>query len=133
MDYVESDLKQIFKSIETGTQITEGHIKTILYNSLCALNFVHSAGVMHRDIKPSNFLVDRICSVKICDFGLARTVPSYQNQQGTVFDLNRKLRKEVLDFRSSDLEAKKLKKKKYKNQFYHIAKIFAKKEYSGQD
>ena len=29
---------------------------------------------MHRDLKPSNVLVDENCDVKLCDFGLARTV-----------------------------------------------------------
>lgn len=47
----------------------------ILYNSLCALNFLHTANVMHRDIKPSNLLIDNQCGVKICDFGLARSCP----------------------------------------------------------
>ena len=43
---------------------------------LCALNYMHSAGVVHRDLKPSNFLIDSKCSVKLCDFGLARVLPN---------------------------------------------------------
>lgn len=34
-----------------------------------------SANVVHRDIKPENILVDNYCNVKICDFGLSRTLP----------------------------------------------------------
>jgi len=30
---------------------------------------------MHRDLKPGNILINSKCVVKICDFGLARTVP----------------------------------------------------------
>ena len=49
---------------------------TILYNLLCSLKFLHSANVIHRDIKPGNILIDNYCSIKICDFGLARTLPN---------------------------------------------------------
>lgn len=35
---------------------------------------------MHRDIKPANILISDECVVKICDFGLSRTVPSSCNQ-----------------------------------------------------
>jgi mitogen-activated protein kinase 1/3 len=39
-----------------------------------ALKFIHSAGIVHRDLKPSNLLVNANCDLKVCDFGLARSV-----------------------------------------------------------
>ena len=33
-------------------------------------------GVLHRDLKPANILVNQNCTLKVCDFGLARTVHS---------------------------------------------------------
>ena len=39
-----------------------------------ALKYMHSANVIHRDLKPSNVLLNADCSLKICDFGLARGV-----------------------------------------------------------
>lgn len=38
------------------------------------MKFLHSTEVMHRDIKPANLLVTANYGVKICDFGLSRTV-----------------------------------------------------------
>lgn len=47
----------------------------LMYNALCALNFLHSANIVHRDIKPANLLLNSNCNIKICDFGLSRTMP----------------------------------------------------------
>ena len=74
MEFVDSDLKKVFTS-SRQIEFNEEHITIILYNSLCAMNFLHSANVMHRDIKPANILVDGECQIKLCDFGFARTVP----------------------------------------------------------
>ena len=39
---------------------------------LCALKYIHSAGVIHRDLKPANICVTVECDVTLLDFGLAR-------------------------------------------------------------
>ena len=50
----------------------EEHIVVILYNLLCAAQFIHSTNIIHRDLKPSNILIDDQCKIKICDFGMSR-------------------------------------------------------------
>ena len=74
MEHVESDLKKVLNK-SGSIDFTEDHVLTILYNALCALNFMHTANLMHRDIKPANILVDNDCQIKLCDFGLSRSVP----------------------------------------------------------
>jgi serine/threonine protein kinase len=71
MDYVPYDVRTLLEKVDQD-QFTREHITIILYNLLCATNFMHSAGLMHRDIKPCNLLVDSECSVRICDFGQSR-------------------------------------------------------------
>ena len=36
--------------------------------------YIHSAGLVHRDLKSANLLLNAECLVKVCDFGLCRTV-----------------------------------------------------------
>jgi len=74
MELGELDMKGLMETVP-DTKLSEEHITTILYNMLCAINFIHSANIIHRDIKPSNVLVDSNCNVQICDFGLARSFP----------------------------------------------------------
>ena len=45
-----------------------------MYNLLCGMKFMHSAGIMHRDIKPDNVLINKKGKVMFCDFGLSRDV-----------------------------------------------------------
>lgn len=48
----------------------------LLYQMFCGIKHLHSAGIIHRDLKPSNIVVKADCSLKILDFGLARTAGS---------------------------------------------------------
>jgi len=74
MDYIQNDIKKMLDDIQPA-DLSEDHIKIIIYNLVCGLNFIHSANLMHRDIKPQNILINTNCQVIICDFGLSRTVP----------------------------------------------------------
>ena len=47
-------------------------LREILIDSLQALDFLHTNGIIHGDIKPSNLLLDSRGRVKLGDFGLAR-------------------------------------------------------------
>lgn len=94
MEYIESDLKKILNSVHRGTVLEEDHIVTMMYNSLCALNFIHSANLMHRDLKPGNLLVDSNCCVRLCDFGLARSEPTAFKNPNHIFQIKHGLKKE---------------------------------------
>ncbi|KAF8820716.1 putative cell-cycle-associated protein kinase MAPK [Cardiosporidium cionae] len=76
LELADSDFKKLCK---TGPQLSEMHVVQLLYNLLVGVKYVHSAGIFHRDLKPANCLVNQDCTVKICDFGLARTVKSTED------------------------------------------------------
>lgn len=93
LEIADSDFKKLFR---TPVYLSELHVKTLLYNLLVGLKYIHSAGIYHRDLKPANCLVNQDCGVKICDFGLARTVkkpvdaPSYGSCGGINSMVSRK-------------------------------------------
>ena len=71
MDCCQSDLKKLFKS---PLFLEPEHVQTIAYNILLGLYHLHTADIIHRDLKPANILINDDCTVKICDFGLSRSV-----------------------------------------------------------
>jgi mitogen-activated protein kinase 15 len=50
------------------------HMRFIIYQMAKALKYLHSGKIIHRDLKPSNILVNSDCTIKICDFGLVRSL-----------------------------------------------------------
>lgn len=72
LEYMESD---VFMAIKNRV-LDKIHKKYIVYQLASALNYLHSGGVLHRDLKPSNILINSCCQIKICDFGLSRTLAS---------------------------------------------------------
>ena len=78
MEFAESDLKKILKS---SINLEILHIQTIVYNLLCAIKYLHESKVIHRDLKPANVLINEDCSVKLCDYGLARSVTGVESAE----------------------------------------------------
>jgi eukaryotic-like serine/threonine-protein kinase len=56
-----------------GTHFEVSAVFALMRALLSGIAYAHNSGVVHRDIKPSNILVLRDGSVKILDFGTART------------------------------------------------------------
>jgi len=63
------DFSKIFK---TNQFFSDLHVQYMMYHMILGINYMHSAGIVHRDLKPANVLINADCSIKICDFGLAR-------------------------------------------------------------
>ncbi|KAM4865428.1 LOW QUALITY PROTEIN: mitogen-activated protein kinase 15 [Thomomys bottae] len=69
LESMDTDLNAV---IQKGGLLDDVHQRYILCQLLWTSEYLHAAGVIHRDQKPSNVLLDARCSVKLCDFGLAR-------------------------------------------------------------
>jgi serine/threonine protein kinase len=82
MEYLESDLKKL-TSLGNASHFEEDHLILVLYNLLCALKNLHAANIIHRDLKPGNILIDDECNIKLCDFGISRTLPESCIGQGS--------------------------------------------------
>lgn len=71
-DYCENDLGNLI--MNRHIQFTESEVKTLILQLLSGLSHIHSLNIIHRDLKLSNLLYNKMGMLKICDFGLARSV-----------------------------------------------------------
>uniref|UniRef100_A0A7N8Y955 Stress-activated protein kinase JNK n=1 Tax=Mastacembelus armatus TaxID=205130 RepID=A0A7N8Y955_9TELE len=68
MELMDANLCQVIQM-----ELDHERLSYLLYQMLCGIKHLHSAGIIHRDLKPSNIVVKSDCTLKILDFGLART------------------------------------------------------------
>lgn len=78
MNVGQLDIKDLLNGVPK-TQLGEDELICILYNQLCSVNFLHSAGIIHRNLQPSSLLIDSECTIMICDFGMS-TLFSTRNE-----------------------------------------------------
>jgi mitogen-activated protein kinase 1/3 len=72
---MQTDLHRV---IRTQT-LSDDHAQYFVYQTLRALKTIHAADIVHRDLKPANLLINANCDLKVCDFGLARSVRTSAN------------------------------------------------------
>ncbi|PLW18051.1 hypothetical protein PCANC_04721 [Puccinia coronata f. sp. avenae] len=77
-ELMETDMHRVIR-----TQVlSDDHCQYFIYQTLRALKALHSADVIHRDLKPSNLLLNANCDLKVCDFGLARSIRTAEQETG---------------------------------------------------
>lgn len=62
------------KLVKSKVPLEEKNVMFFVYQMMVGLYALHSANVIHRDLKPSNLLINEEFDLKICDFGLARSL-----------------------------------------------------------
>ncbi|KAM4725972.1 mitogen-activated protein kinase 15 isoform 2-T2 [Anableps anableps] len=78
-EYMDTDLHAVIKK---GSLLKDVHKRYVMYQLFKANKYLHSGNVIHRDEKPSNVLLDTDCIIKLCDFGLARSLNQIQEDSG---------------------------------------------------
>ena len=88
MEIEDTDLAEVLNQYD-DYELKVNHISTLMYNMLCSVHYMHSANLIHRDLKPGNMLLNFECIPKLCDFGLARSMPkgmsNYTTEIGSVY------------------------------------------------
>ena len=73
LEYFPYDLKKFLDMTKDNTNFTIDTIKTITYQILKSVEYLHSHKILHRDLKPQNILIcDKTLTTKLADFGLSR-------------------------------------------------------------
>jgi len=85
-ELMETDLNRVIRSKQ---KLQTEHIQYFVYQVLRAFKFLHSANVIHRDLKPSNILLNENCDLKICDFGLSRSLSEQKGEDLTEYVVTR--------------------------------------------
>lgn len=72
-EFIEKDLRGYLEPfVNVGLDYTMA--KRYLYQLVDAIAYCHCKQMLHRDLKPSNLLIDPSGTLKLADFGMARTI-----------------------------------------------------------
>lgn len=83
-EIAETDLTVVLRK---GILHTE-HRRYLSYQIIRTVAQLHAMRVIHRDLKPSNIFINSDCTIKVGDFGLARSFPSTDSDIDTADSLH---------------------------------------------
>ena len=76
LEFAPCDLKKLIKQ---NRYLSLNQVRKIMINLLEALCELNNMKIIHRDLKPANVLIFEDLTIKICDFGLSRSLKNLKN------------------------------------------------------
>ncbi|CEP08069.1 hypothetical protein [Parasitella parasitica] len=70
LEYVEGG--ELYERIKLEGKIEESQAKVWFRELISAVAYIHKHGIVHRDLKPENVLLDKLDSIRLCDFGFGK-------------------------------------------------------------
>lgn len=77
-EYIAGQTLEDYIDLVTGPMPETKAIKLFI-QILDAISYIHSKNIIHRDIKPSNIIVTKKNTIKLLDFGIAKSIDSNSN------------------------------------------------------
>lgn len=71
-EYVERNMLELLEEMPNGVPTEK--VKSYTYQLCKAIQWCHCQDIIHRDIKPENLLISKNDTLKLCDFGFARSI-----------------------------------------------------------
>ncbi|XP_021364336.1 cyclin-dependent kinase-like 5 isoform X1 [Mizuhopecten yessoensis] len=71
-EYVERNMLELLEEMPNGVPLEK--VRSYTYQLCKAIQWCHSQDIIHRDIKPENLLISKQDTLKLCDFGFARSI-----------------------------------------------------------
>ena len=91
-ELMETDMHRVIRTQD----LSDDHAQYFIYQTLRALNALHSADVIHRDLKLGNIFLDSNMNVKVGDFGLAALIENPGERKKTICGTPNYIAPEVL-------------------------------------
>lgn len=71
-EYADKSMLEVLEGNSGG--VSPARVRSYIYQLVLAIHWCHVNNIVHRDVKPENLLINNDGTLKLCDFGFARTL-----------------------------------------------------------
>ncbi len=89
--------QSLMEMVRRRRRLSEAETKSLTWQLLLALKYLHGQNIIHRDLKLGNMFLDRNMSVKLGDFGLTTKLVNESERKRTICGTPNYIAPEILD------------------------------------
>eukprot|EP00466_Bigelowiella_natans_P020918 jgi/Bigna1/37025/e_gw1.17.15.1 len=89
--------QSMMEMVRRRKRLTQPEVKTLMWQLILCLHYLHKLNIIHRDLKLSNLFLDRDMNIKLGDFGLTTRLQNEQERKRTICGTPNYIAPEILD------------------------------------